>query len=574
LLLTWSLFQLAYMTAVYPDPLPVRTTTFNPASIPQPLKHRISETIEFLGYDFMPDSAQSIINLTLYWRALGQVEENYRTQVQLVDQAGQPRFTWLSHPLNGHYPTRAWDKSDVIRDTLPLPLAAMPPGVYSIRLNLLREAEDTPLAAEPLEIMQFTLPNRPAIANSSLISDTLQYRLWTNPDSPTYPFSLPEARYRQTIPLSWANIGQLSTADLQPPTFSLVGPDNTPRSPAAVGDSTAIFIVEADWPSGDYRLQTEAAEQTFQTGPVLTVANEVRQFTLDPLPPGFIPVEANFADQVKLLGYTLPTRRVEPGGGLPLTLYWQSLTPALGNYVVFDKLLDEKLQVYGGYDRLPREYYSTILWANGEVVEDGFAVPVLPTAPPGIYNLHVGLYKPTNGQPVSLPLVQNGQTTEATSVVIGPLKVGGPPPGLTITAPQPQIDLNQSFGQQITLLGYNVSAVGGQPPTVTMTLYWRADAAPATDYTTFFHLRDAANQTVAQKDNPPADGRYPTGLWAPGEIIADEITLSLDNLPPGRYTPVVGLYHPVTGQRLLTPGHPANEVALEPLEIGESANGE
>jgi hypothetical protein len=51
----------------------------------------------------------------------------------------------------------------------------------------------------------------------------------------------------------------------------------------------------------------------------------------------------------------------------------------------------------------------------------------------------------------------------------------------------------------------------------------------------------------------------------------DEITLPLDGVPPGQYTPVVGLYNFVTGDRLLTPNHPANELALEPVQI---ANGE
>ncbi|HXV97165.1 MAG TPA: glycosyltransferase family 39 protein, partial [Anaerolineae bacterium] len=453
LLLLWSLFQLGYMAVTYPAPLPVRTTTFDVASIPQPLKHNFGAAIQLLGYDFVPDAEQAIVNLTLFWKALEPVDENYRIQVQLVDEAGRPHFTWLSHPLNGRYPTRAWDKGDIIRDTLPLPLAAVPANRYDLQLSLLHEAEDTPLTAEPFQFIHIPLTTRPPIHNASRLTGDIEYRLWVD-DAP--------ARYRQTLPLSWTYADSELTAQsalsgFQSPTpkpvWTLVGPDDVPRLPAATSDATAIFMVGADWPSGAYRLQLSNSKDNYQTEPLLTVANEARQFQLPLLPEGWTPLEANFADQVKLLGYSLPTRRVEPGGGLPLTLYWQSLAPVLGDYVVFDKLLDEHQQLYGGYDRLPREYYSTILWAEGELVEDGFAVPVAPDAPPGVYDLHVGLYTLKSGGPISLPLIQAGQPTDVTSVVIGPIKVGGPPSGVTTENPGPQVKLNQTLGGQITLLG-------------------------------------------------------------------------------------------------------------------------
>jgi hypothetical protein len=72
---------------------------------------------------------------------------------------------------------------------------------------------------------------------------------------------------------------------------------------------------------------------------------------------------------------------------------------------------------------------------------------------------------------------------------------------------------------------------------------------------------------VAQKDSPPAAGRYPTGLWDAGEIIEDEISLPLTDIAPGRYTPVVGLYNLTTGERLAVPGNPANEIALGPVTL-------
>jgi hypothetical protein len=83
------------MAITYPSPLPVQTTTFNPASIPQPLKHNFGEAIQLLGYDFVPDAEQSIINLTFFWKSLKAVDE-ISHPIQLVDAAGQPHFTWQS----------------------------------------------------------------------------------------------------------------------------------------------------------------------------------------------------------------------------------------------------------------------------------------------------------------------------------------------------------------------------------------------------------------------------------------------------------------------------------------------
>ncbi|GIK43181.1 MAG: hypothetical protein BroJett011_70140 [Chloroflexota bacterium] len=572
LLLLWSLFQLGYMAVAYPAPLPVRTTTFDSASIPQPLKHNFGEAIQLLGYDFVPDAEQATVNLTLFWKSLKPVGENYRVQVQLVDNAGRPHFTWLSHPLNGRYPTRAWDKGDVIRDTLPLPLAAVPANRYDLRLNLLREAEDTPLAGEPLEFIQIPLVAQPPIPGSTRLGGAVDYRLWVG-DTP--------ARPRQTLPLSWSYAdasaaAQSSLSGFQSrapqPAWALVGPDDVPRLPQATGDATTIFIVGPDWPSGPYHLQLDTGQDSYQTEPLLTVANDARLFALPSLPAGWTPVEANFANRIKLLGYVLPTRRVEPGGALPLTLSWQSLAPVLPDLLTYAVLLDAQQQPYGSVDRYPSGFYSPMLWAEREIIVDSFTVPVQADAPPGVYALHVGQYQLVSGQPQSLALVEGGQAADATAVVIGPIKVGGPPPGVTITEVQPQFPLNQFFGGQITLLGYDREQ-NCQQATVNcqlaIKLYWRADTVPAADYTTFLHLRDAANETVAQKDSPPAAGHYPTGLWEAGEIIVDEITLPLAGLPPGEYTPVVGLYEFATGNRLATPGQPANELRLRPIQIKE-----
>jgi hypothetical protein len=238
-------------------------------------------------------------------------------------------------------------------------------------------------------------------------------------------------------------------------------------------------------------------------------------------------------------------------------------------------------EVWKGKDHRPHYIYSTFIWAPGEIVTDPYEFEIDPDMPDGIYNLLVGSYLPIGvDAAISLPLVQaDGQLTDRTHVNLGPIKVGATPPGLTVEHVEPQVTLQQHFGSlpDLTLLGYDLTDETGNPiknskPALNLTkgpkhlkltLYWQCETSLPIDYTTFVHLRNAAGEIVAQRDQPPLNGAYPTSLWEPGEIIADEIVLPLpDELPAREYQLVIGLYDLQTGQRLVVPGNPANEVVL------------
>jgi hypothetical protein len=375
-------------------------------------------------------------------------------------------------------------------------------------------------------------------------------------------------RERETIQIT--NL-QLPISNYQSPitNLHLLGPDGVPHPPASAGPTWANFIVGPEWPAGDYRLQAEGEV-------VLRVAPNHRNFQL---PVISHPLDVNFENQIKLLGYNLPTRRVEPGAGLPLTLYWQGLQWMGENFVIFTRLLDNDGQTSrGGYDRLARENYSTLFWAPGEIITDGFAVPVAADAPAGIYMIHVGWYQQVNGESPSLAIVNpdSGQLTDSTAVTIGPIKVGGSPPGVTIQKADPQTSLNLNLGDQITLLGYdldessflNCSLITANCQ-LSLILYWQASISPPLDYTVFVHVRNEAGKIVAQQDSPPAGGAYPTGLWETGEIIPDQRTVTLPVLSPGRYELVVGMYDVATGTRLPIADSPDNAMRLRSFEVSQ-----
>ena len=118
------------------------------------------------------------------------------------------------------------------------------------------------------------------------------------------------------------------------------------------------------------------------------------------------------------------------------------------------------------------------------------------------------------------------------------------------------------FSEGVRLAGYRLypspyplrpapdgASVYGGP--LHLTLYWQAAGAVSQDYTVFTHFVAADGYRVTGHDSPPAHGRRPTTGWQPGETIVDPHDLAIPaDLAPGEYFIRVGLYDPVTGQRL------------------------
>ncbi|OUC09169.1 hypothetical protein RY27_04510 [Litorilinea aerophila] len=118
----------------------------------------------------------------------------------------------------------------------------------------------------------------------------------------------------------------------------------------------------------------------------------------------------------------------------------------------------------------------------------------------------------------------------------------------------PATVLQVRFGDAIVLEGATVPATrlaGGD--VLDFTLYWRAEAPPAFDYSVFAHLVDGAGNKVAQLDWQPRDpaGLLPATAWPVGQPVVDAQHLALPvKLPPGEYRLMVGLYNWQDGQRL------------------------
>jgi hypothetical protein len=538
-LLLWTLLgQLGWAAVTYPEPIPVWSETDQiPAGV-QSVDESWNETIRLVAFERKETAAADSLKVTLWWQAVAPAPEDYLVELALLDRTGRLVGYTLGHPVQGRYPTRAWEAGDLIRDTHWLPLDGAGAGEHRLQVRLLDRSA------------------RPLAENKTVQLDTVSLSGSSDPPGEVCQI------WHQDRPASdrfWSAPYRLraSVSILAPEPPRLVG-NQSEQEPLVSRGTFHIFIVGPDWPDA-YQVMIGS-----ETCGELRFAVPARNFTVPAIPHR---LETDFNNEIRLLGYDLPARRIPPGGRLPLTLYWQALDYMGEDYRMFDNLLDAEQRRWGGYDRRARDGYSTLQWVPGEVIIDAFGVPVDPAAPDGVYTIDIGWYRTAGGGAVPLPVTVEGQPIEQTSLRLGPVKVGGPPPEVMTTDPAPQVKLNQSFGSpgQISLLGYSGPEI--QNSDLGITLFWEAETIPATDYTIFLHLRNEAGETVAQKDRPPADGRYPTSLWDPGEIIVDRISLSLGGLPPGEYSPVIGLYEFSTGNRLPVGDSPATELYLESVTL-------
>ena len=130
------------------------------------------------------------------------------------------------------------------------------------------------------------------------------------------------------------------------------------------------------------------------------------------------------------------------------------------------------------------------------------------------------------------------------------------------------------LGDAITLASYGVEAKSYKPGDILpLTLYWQCTGAVSLRYKVFVHLT-AQGQIAAQRDSEPAGGSRPTDGWRAGDAVTDNEGVALpDDMAPGRYDIVVGMYDPATGDRLAAvsgDGQPLIDdcIVLGAVEVG------
>jgi len=239
---------------------------------------------------------------------------------------------------------------------------------------------------------------------------------------------------------------------------------------------------------------------------------------------------ANFGSQIELVGYDLSP--VAAGESLKVTLYWRVLAPAQApDFLPFAHLRDAWGLQWGGAD--PFDYPSAE-WEPGQTIIQRLEIAVPDLAPPGAFELEVGLA--SRGQDARLPLLDGQGRVAGTTVILGPVAVGpvAAPPTELPTIPQ-SVDVDLAG---LELLGFQHGQTSLRPgDTLYVGLYWRA-ARALPDLDLALDLRPVEEgDAISLWQGRPVHDTYPTPQWPAGSLLLDRYGLRIPNdAPAGEYT--------------------------------------
>jgi len=269
-----------------------------------------------------------------------------------------------------------------------------------------------------------------------------------------------------------------------------------------------------------------------------------------------VQVDAEFGDQVRLLGYDVTS--VPQWQRIGVRLYWtrldgESVPEAVTLYPFWMGKDGEVIETPDQRPLVEPIWYPPERWRLGEVV----VTEMMPWDIGPASRLGVAVL---DGAGQRLPIRLRGASEPAYAMEGATwLRLGAyqwqDGRVLAVDAgvpPNQQVDAE--FGNQLALVGFALSPARLRPgDDLHLQLHWRATAAIEQEYAVFVHMLNGAGERVAQHDGPlNYYGYLPTNLWQVGVPVLGQRTISLPaDLAPGMYDLIIGWYEPNTGERLL-----------------------
>jgi hypothetical protein len=262
----------------------------------------------------------------------------------------------------------------------------------------------------------------------------------------------------------------------------------------------------------------------------LTLGRPAASVAVSDLRPGRR-LTAALSTAVEIVGIDGELARAQPGQTLVFPLYWRAKqTPGGDAPACFD------LQGAAGRVDLgcqaPTPGFPLTQWRAGDVWRASASLRIPPVAAGGTYALRARL-----GEGEPQPLFELALSARAHALE--------KPPGFTPIA-SPKV-----LGGFAEAVGLRLSEPIQAGKFITVSVLWRATGEASRNYKAFVQLWDAAGERRAGHDSDPCAGACPSEGWLPGEYLEDAHSLFLpDNLLPGDYRLVAGLYDPDTQRRL------------------------
>ncbi len=311
-------------------------------------------------------------------------------------------------------------------------------------------------------------------------------------------------RLRDSSGLVWANL------DTQPGYGYL--PTSLWMHRLDFSDYLSLPLVDAP-PPGDYQLdvtlyRVSTLEPDFQTTLPIQFTGVARR----PEPETRL---ARLGDLL-LVDLSLP-QAVEQGASLPVTAHWWAAEATQPLSLTWSLRGAQTQTVSATLPGLPQGGYVS--------TQPRLSTPA--SLPPGQYELTVAVGEGGSyTHPAPVEVQARARQTEV---------------------PPLEIPVEADFCGLFRLWGYDLAQEG---ETVRLKLHWGSLAETEVDYKFFVHLLDPAGNIVTQHDGMPQAYTYPTSLWAPGEVVGDQVSLSLAGLAPGSYRLALGWYDEARGTRL------------------------
>lgn len=266
-----------------------------------------------------------------------------------------------------------------------------------------------------------------------------------------------------------------------------------------------------------------------------------------------------FGDAIELLGYSQPRPNSIVGDTAQIKFFWRVLKPIARDHGVrFELFGIDGVSLEASWQQTPgNNNYPTSAWTAGAIFADTIEIPIRPH--PSIPT--TGVFKITwfdQELNTILPATCAGASPGGSAARVaceprvGTIRISSslatPFDVLAARFAAPPV---ASFGDRIGLTRFMLPGSAKAGSVAPIDVQWRASEPIAADYVSFVHVLDSSGKLVAQQDNQPRKGAYPTSAWRANEVVNDTLEVRLPpGLAPGDYSVRLGWFEATSTERL------------------------
>ncbi len=234
-----------------------------------------------------------------------------------------------------------------------------------------------------------------------------------------------------------------------------------------------------------------------------------------------------------LRGFVADKMVISPGGVLGVTLAWAKPLVAIQGSRISIQVVQDSLMIAGD---------------DGPILQ-GRPTAEVPPGQPWLDRRLLHIRGDAHPGTAALQVLVGDQTIKLADLqVVGFERL--------MQRPLVERPFEATFGTAIRLLGYKLEAPDPltSASTVNLTLYWQAlaEGSPEANYKVFTQILAADGHLVGQHDGVPVNGTRPCSGWLTGEYVIDLHPMIFNGPYAGPIHIQLGLYDPVTLQRVLT----------------------